>query len=383
MAGVNPFHVVDDPKPLPTDMAQAAALIEAEYGNDDNVPGYMNLIAETMKYDPLTGEPLGDEAPAEQAPSASAEPAKEEQKDDAPAPEAKESASPEAESAPEEPEPAAKDEPDPKGVLTADGKNVIPFHVLRAERETAARLLEENQRLRQQIQQVVPQPAPKAGVPTDTPPAPTPTPDADIEAALEKMTEDYGDEAVKPYRAMMERVGALEAQNAQMRERLEARDVVEARSERDQTQALIDQMPTLAQWQADWQAARTGDATKDGLKFELAMNVDETLRNHPSWQGRSMAERYAEVVRIVGSDVPQPGSPTPSPTGPTLSKAAKAKAEKAVKDASPDPASLSDLPTGTQPETGNPLDTMGQMELAEYYEGLSEEQLSAQLARLM
>ena len=138
-------------------------------------------------------------------------------------------------------------------------------------------------------------------------------------------------------------IDTLTERNNEMVDHLNADDEATVKREGAEVQRMIDGNPNLSEWQREANAAKAGDVTKSTLKWEQALAMDGALKNNPEWAGRSMADRFGEVVKILGGDAPGSGAPAPSQT-----KDVKPAGQDPNQDSNPAlPASLDDLPVGT------------------------------------
>lgn len=178
------------------------------------------------------------------------------------------------------------------GVLTKDGKRVIPYDVLAEARKTAttnaqraAELAEANRQLQEQIEAL------KTGKPAD--PATQPKGRYSAER-IAQVRDDFPEMA-----EMMESQNALIDQLAEMRT-APAAAVRQEPDEAAAVQAEIDNLPLLTRWQA-----------KGGPVWAAAVELDQALQTDPVWSAKPQGERFAEVQRRVAEDL---GIPTPSAT---------------------------------------------------------------------
>lgn len=273
-------------------------------------------------------------------------------------------------------------EPEPQGVATKDGKHVIPYSVLRGERERAAQAEQEARDLRAQLDAVRAQgtqPAP-IGENNGAPPSAGTVPDltALSDSELEKLKEDFP----TVYAATV----ALKAQadkNAQVLQAIEDRnreDVAsKQRSAQELVQDAIDATPVLAHLQAN-----------DPAGFKAAVEFDATLRSRPEWQGKTYAERFAKVAELVQSvigpvEVPGAKAKAATPTADEVRAAAQAMAANQVQaNKSAVPTSLSEFPAGNAPASDErqAAEQMSQLQLAEKFGAMTPDQLDAYLEKL-
>lgn len=180
---------------------------------------------------------------------------------------------------------AEKTETEPAGVLTKDGKHVIPMTVLTDTRnalqranDRARELAEANERLKQELE------TRQAGQAPQTPQAEVPTISAEELAELEANFPEQG--------AMFAKlVKANEALQAQLKEVARTPAPAQHAAQEVDLQELIDQRPLLSQWQA-----------KGGMAWRAAVEKDQELSADPEWATKPYADRFAEVERRIAED---------------------------------------------------------------------------------
>jgi len=300
-----------------------------------------------------------------------------------------EATEPEAQQA--EPDPAEKqdqqaeekqaelNEQDAAGVATKDGKHVIPYSVLKSERERASKaeqLAKEMQdrlaALEAQIQQQASQ-----GAKPDGESARTGDPAIAVSEPSQEDLEALKEDFPTVYKAVMASMAAAKALESKLKPVEDRVQQVEAERERtmaDQVQDAIDATPKLAHIQA---------SNRDA--FELAKQFDATLRTQSAWAEKPLADRFSKVVEMVEAalgPIDLPGAPTkPSqPSAEDLKKAAQAKAAQAAKAGRTEvPTSLSEFPVG-QPAAQDEREAAEQMtalQLAEKFSSMTPDQMDA------
>jgi hypothetical protein len=256
-------------------------------------------------------------------------------------------------------------EPKPTGILSKDGKNVIPYGVLEGERQQRRQLQARAEAAEAELARRTQQ--------GDEP---------DV-AALQQLIGNFTAEEVeamasdfpamkKMHEILTATVKALPKLTAQRGQATEPatgdeaadQEAIAREEARSAAQAVIDQLPLLKEWQG-----KGGDAWAD------AISMDKELAAHPRWKDRTLLERSAEVQRRVAADlgleIPSPqkqtstrkAAPTPTPTG-------------------DDPETLSSLsgrmPSNAQDETRG----LSSRELRGRYDRMSSDQIAEDLARL-
>ena len=237
----------------------------------------------------------------------------------------------------------ASEDPEPT-IITPDGKNTLPYTVLeRARAEIAARdatIADLNKGGAK----------PAAGDPPAAPPEPRVSQREALRETISDLRETHGDTLAGVVDKLAgaidgrdQTIDTLTERNNEMVDHLKTSDEATAKREGLGAQRLIDSNPSLSEWQREANAVAEGDVTKSALKWTQALAMDDALKNSPEWAGRTMADRFGEVVKILGRDAPGSGAPAPSQT-----KDAKPNGEDPKPDSTPAlPASLDDLPAGT------------------------------------
>lgn len=265
------------------------------------------------------------------------------------------------------------DEGDAAGVATKDGKHVIPYSVLKSERERATRAeqiaREAQERVAKLEQQL--QTTPEAAKAAEGAQAQSAS-DLDQED-LDALKEDFP----TVYKAVMASMAAAKALEAKLQPVAESVRNVEAERERstaDLVQEAIDAVPKLAHIQAT-----------DPDTFALAKQFDAILRQQRAWDGKPLSERFAKVMAMVeGSigqiDLPGDSKPKPSPSTEDLAKAARAKAEAAAQASkSAVPTSLSEFPAGhhAAQDEREAVEQLTHQQLAEKFGRMSRDEMDA------
>ena len=269
---------------------------------------------------------------------------------------------------------------EPAGVATKDGKHVIPYSVLKSERERASRaeqLAKDMQDRLAALEEQVKQSANGTNqgantgesARTDAVPNVEDLSPEDLEALKEDFPTVY-----KGLKAMEAKATALERQLATVNESVAKQEATERRTVADQVQDAIDSVPKLAHIQSTNPEA-----------FEMAKQFDAMLRAQPAWQGKSLADRFAKATEMVESALGAIEVPGQSqPTAAELKDAALKKAAAAAKGSKSVPTSLSDFPVGS-PAASDELEaitSMTQHQLAEKLARMTPEQQDAYFASL-
>lgn len=164
-----------------------------------------------------------------------------------------------------------------KGILTRDGKHVIPYDVLEAERTGRQRVEQEALTLKQQLAEeqrkidLLTSQIKQAGMTPDPLPE-----DARIsDEQIAKIREDYP-EMADALTLMARKYDYLQAR---------IQEAQPAPQENPAIQAM-NAVPDLVEWQQS-----------DPDRFAVAVHLDEKLQTDPAWKDKPLTERFAEVAR--------------------------------------------------------------------------------------
>jgi hypothetical protein len=266
-------------------------------------------------------------------------------------------------------------QPNPEGVLTKDGKHVIPYSVLATARERQQAAEQRAVELAAQLEAL------KSTATTATPATPaaaaaaaTATDEgalsADELAAIEADFPAIG----KLIKGFQTQIAKLSADHAVVKQTTDEVAQERARSVAEQVQDAIDANAKLAHLQAE-----AGD------NWQLALQYDAMLQKQARWQGKTFAERFEKVVALVEADVGPVSVPatskqqTPAPDAAALAAAATAKAKAAT--AAQPPNSLSALRAGEAPHADEltALENLDSASLAAKFAGMSPDALDSYL----
>ncbi len=267
-------------------------------------------------------------------------------------------------------------EQEPQGIATKDGKHVIPYSVLKSERDRASRAeqlateMQERVKTLESMVQSGNQGA-KQGESARTDPQTPAASDLSTED-LEALKEDFP----TVYKAVMASMAAAERLKAQLepvQETVRNAEADAARSAQETVQDAIDAVPKLAHIQATNKEA-----------FELAKQFDATLRTQSAWADKPLSERFAKITEMVESTlgpIDLPGKPaTSQPSAEDLKKAAQARAAQAAKASRTDvPTSLSEFPVGQHAaqDEREAAENLTALQLAEKFSSMTPDQMDA------
>jgi len=251
-----------------------------------------------------------------------------------------------------------KDEATPEGILSKDGKHVIPYDALTKAREQEQAAKREAQELRDEIERLK---------------SPQATQSTAFSAMTEEQLADLKEYFPDQYEILKSQQDALVANQNRLRtlEDREAQRIAEEGAKIAQTvQENIDNNPELSHWQRN-----------DPVKWARAVQMDTDLRtNDPEFANLTQAEQFAKVasamVAIYGSPVKTVATPAAEPVKPTLATA------KPVEK--PPINSLSDLGAGIPAESSlrDRAEDMSQAALINNFMSMTADQRAEFIARM-
>lgn len=212
-----------------------------------------------------------------------------------------------------------------------------PHKVLRAVRRNEQRLLSENERLKQELEELRKQQGTQAA-----------SKDGD-ELSVEELAELERDfpSVAKALKRVRQAEAAKPATQASQATQTEQSEFTPPHLP-EEVQDAVDAVPLLQAWQYD----------PDQSRFQRAIQVDEFLRTSPAWKDKPMAERFMEVTRLVSAELGAPA--TASTTTPPAKTAAQIAAELEAQARTVAPSTLSDFGGGAGGR-GQPEPTLQQM----------------------
>lgn len=260
--------------------------------------------------------------------------------------------------------PAAEEKPE--GILTKDGKAVIPYSQLESARQRAATAealaktqADELAAMKTQLE--------AAGKPGEA------APDADMltEEELQALETDSPTLA-KVIRAQQSSIRTLRDEVKTVSTAQQKQVATEEAEVKSELQSAIDANPTLATWQT----------AKDQTMWDEAARVDRMLRESPKYANASFEERFAKVVEMT--QVAQGVTPERREETPLTPEQIRAAAKAKLDTASTRPRSLSDIPGGAPPavDEKEKIEQMSPVALGQMFQGMSTEQREAYLAQL-
>lgn len=257
-----------------------------------------------------------------------------------------------------------------EGVATADGRRVIPYAVLRQTREEARHFRDENERLRQQLEE-----ATKSAAGTgqqDLVARANAAPETLTDEDLAELEQDYPTlskalKAIKATQAQVQQLAQAPAPAAPAPAAAPAAQAAQQAEGEEEFDAAIAASPLISKWMTD-----------KGPEWDRARAIDRVLLEDPKTANLTFAQRFAKVERMVAAEfeIPLPSKTQPNPAAPP---AAAAPAAPAAAPAAPVRASA--LPTltdlgGTPPASGeDAINSKTAADLLAATNNMSEEQL--------
>ena len=253
-----------------------------------------------------------------------------------------------------------KPESKPDGILTRDGKHVIPFDVLKTTRDELAQAQAEAAELRAKLEQEAAAEAEKAAT------SEVEAKIAELQERVNKAKSEYDDEDVaEVVEPLQIAIDALERERELMQRTaaIEAQAQAQAATVEQDIQNAIDNSPAMSLW-----------ASEQGEMYQRATKLHDTLMaTDPAYQAMSWDDRFKELpqkMAAIYSDVKLPDD--------TDTAVAKAKREAGRERKV---ATLSDMPAGEAPivDKDNSLAAKSGVDLLDQFDGLTEEQIEAAL----
>lgn len=275
-----------------------------------------------------------------------------------------------------DPQKDAQDAAEPEGIATKDGRHVIPYSVLKSERDRASRAEQLANEMKERLAALEAQAQQgnqganngESARTNQQVPEASDLSDDDLEALKEDFPTVY-----KVVMASMAKAAALEAKLQPMEASVQEEAAERARSATETVQDAIDSVPKMAHIQAT-----------DAQAFTLAKQFDSALREQPNWADKPLSERFAKVIEMVESTmgtIDVPGSkPAPQPSAEDLRKAALATAASAAKQTRTNvPTSLSEFPVGdpAAQDEREAAENMSALQLADKFSSMTPDQMDA------
>ncbi len=188
----------------------------------------------------------------------------------------------------------------------------------------------------------------------------------DIEEKIAWIKENMPEPVAELFEAQHRQLVESRTEAQRLRESVEQREV---QNQRQSTQQIIDQVPTLKAWQS-----------KGGVLWNAALDIDKELRDSGEWDDRNPAERFRAVVKRVAADVgidpaalqleiaKQSGAAAASPAPAAAGAGGKKTPTESDQVDAGVPSTMSALPKGQAPaETASQdIDGMDQLEAFNY-----------------
>lgn len=260
----------------------------------------------------------------------------------------------------------------PAGVLTKDEKHVLPYAVLRDERERRQMAERQVLEMRDRLERLEKSSAKGAEQQPDEM--------AQISDDLKAIEEDFP-ALGKLIGSLVSRIDAIAPKAEKAAAKVEDDEALRAQEAQDQVTAAVDTAivatPALAFWREE-----------KPRMFEVAIAYDNEVKADPKFSGLTLEQRFAKVAELVQADygtseVPAKYLPAKKEVEPDP-KSLQEKAKEAVKNAgSFTPKTLSDIPGGTPPvEEAKSLENASVTDLEKRMATMTPDQISALLAKM-
>lgn len=264
--------------------------------------------------------------------------------------------------------------PKVSGVATKDGSKVLPYSVLSAERQRSARLNQELENARRQIEELT------NGKPSG----------GKSDKAGEGASDDLSDEDLGELASDFPQLAKLVGEIRETRELLrnskepkpaasgESHDEIDGQGEQtDPTLDAIEQIPVLAGWMSN---------PADAELFARAQAIDKALETSPKWRNKPLVDRFKHVVKQVAEefdmDVDLGDDSAPSQTQDTTAPRARRDPDAAIRAAKEtNPNTLSDFKGGAPTEHGDPIKRLSPTAQVNRLMEMSDAEIDAWLAR--
>lgn len=231
----------------------------------------------------------------------------------------------------------AETEAEPDGIASRDGKHIIPFSALQAERQAKAAAQQRAAELEERIKELEEQG--KSGASVKSGAAPADQADTLSDEEREFLKTEFPAQ-YKVIQALENKVNALEGKVNPVVEKSQTQEQIEKMTVQQQVDDALDQTPKL----------RHIMSTDPQLAI-MAKQFDNGLRASTEWQGKPLAERFAKVVEMIelsNGAIKIPGQvEKPSRTPEQLKKEAEQVAAQSAKQSKTSvPTSLSEFSGG-------------------------------------
>lgn len=265
------------------------------------------------------------------------------------------------------------------GVSSKDGKNVLPYSVVQAERRKSARLRDALEDANRQIEHLKSKAAAPAASDVDD--------DGEQGINDDELTDLEQDfpqlaKVVKELRDTRAEILQLKTSApTQGKSDAPAPGAGDARAEseesEDPTLDAIDQIPVLAGWMSN---------PADADKFERAQDIDRALEKSPKWRGKPLVDRFKHVTKLVAEEFDldiqinqEDSAPSQTQTNTPPARRDPEAAIRAARETTPN--TLSDFKGGAPTETGDPIKRLSAPAQVNRLLDMSDAEIDAWLAK--
>lgn len=274
-------------------------------------------------------------------------------------------------------QPGNNQDKDPQGILSKDGKNVIPYKALQDARANEAYSKEQLESAEQTIADLKKQlearldtikkdlddgsgSADKGQQVTD-----------DIVSELNTLKEDFP-ELGKVVEVMTGQLTNMQEKLNTLEQEREAGHQIAVQAGQTAAREAMDNNPYVSLWEHE-----------DPEAYRRAWEHDVRLRQDPVYKAKPLSDRFNKVVELVLVEYPEAKRPAKVPAKKQESDAdIKKRAEKALEDAGMvDPETLSEIPGGTPPDDAQSVENLSALQLETLFEGKSQDWIDNFLAK--
>lgn len=255
------------------------------------------------------------------------------------------------------------------GVLSPDGKHVIPYGALKQARQEATEARRAAEEANAQLEALRAQLSAKPGDEIDVDIDATQADTKAITAKLKQLGDDFP-EFGEVATAMMAQLEAMQTKVNELESERQQKQEQQVSSVRERAREAEDSNPSLVLWR-----------DQQPEMYERAVAFDKTLRSLPEWHGKPFADRYAKVVEMVQVAYPEAKRPQPVASTKENKQNLDAKVDEALERAGDYvPESLSHIPGGEAP-SANDGKFQSVTDLEAFMEKATPDQIDAYLAK--
>jgi hypothetical protein len=226
-------------------------------------------------------------------------------------------------------------------VLARDGKNVLPYSVLKGTRQQVTALQAKLAETETALQKALSKSTTDAAATDRADGTEAAMPSAAevqlmTDEQLAQLTESLPENLASAVKALHASSQTMHRQISELSGRAQRDDEARKLIVAEQVQELIDKNDDLRTWQS----------AEDQTLWERAKAFDATLRADPEWAARPMEQRFDQAAKLVRAMLPQQAPNKSSTPTPSLAEQAAAAVARKTAGKSVAPITHSDLPAG-------------------------------------